>query len=259
MENVLPSFTKQNFFDEMMAKYPAGVKVFRDWLTEYKTRPDSYQVFHPCCSTHPDNPDFHDLPGAMQVGIWIQFIMERGACSWEIEDLLDYDWKEDMAATFRMIEEEKEAGANEATNTTEAIKLADENLLPNIAASSMRTPDEIRRQIYCLMAMLHLLPDRWNEAAQRGIEAQIAILTGEKTSDYYEVDETADEFEDADMEVYWDAQRVEVWLISKKAKDLFDANELPDTFKVPALDAERKLVEPLHFGIFGSQPQQAAD
>lgn len=106
------NLSKPEFWVPLFQKYPHGMKIFCDWIDEYKERNDWNMLFN----SHSDyqdgqgknapSPKFHDLPLAIQIGIWIEFVCDRGGCSWEIEDMFTYDWKENITETFKMLQEE---------------------------------------------------------------------------------------------------------------------------------------------------------
>lgn len=78
--NDLPkSLTKENFWDEMMEKYPVAMKRFCDWIDEYKKRVHWEELFpfSKVRSGQPVRTKYHDLPVAMQIGIFMQFAYEQ--------------------------------------------------------------------------------------------------------------------------------------------------------------------------------------
>lgn len=76
------SLTKENFWNEMYEKYPDAMKTFCAWIDEYKERVKWDSLFYN------ESDDFyeyavkgrrikyHDLPIAMQIGIFLQFVSE---------------------------------------------------------------------------------------------------------------------------------------------------------------------------------------
>lgn len=46
------------------------------------------------------------MPGPLQIGIYIEFIMERGGCQWKVDDLFSFDWKQDITEMFQLIHDE---------------------------------------------------------------------------------------------------------------------------------------------------------
>lgn len=83
----------------------------------------------------------------------------------------------------------------------------------------MRNTEEIERQILGLQNMKNTLPkfnffgdDNW-----AGIDAQVQVLKGEKTSDEF-IEEDSDE----ENEVYADALQAEHWLHGETNEDLFE-------------------------------------
>ncbi len=110
----MKNLTKENFWDALYEKYPKGVQFFYDWIDKYKKKNNWDKLFNGGvlgCSRASDGngydphgspteaPKFHDLPIAMQIGIWIEFVChESGVHEWEINDLVRYDWKADITA-----------------------------------------------------------------------------------------------------------------------------------------------------------------
>ncbi len=78
----MESLTKENFWNELAEKYPEQMKQFGLWIDEYKKRVGWHNLFHL------DNPNafqggpsnfkrkYHELPIAMQFGIFYQFTVE---------------------------------------------------------------------------------------------------------------------------------------------------------------------------------------
>lgn len=64
------SLTKENFWNELYDKYPDKMKVFCSWVDEYKEKVNWEQLFGNA------GKKYHDLPIAMQIGIFIQFTTE---------------------------------------------------------------------------------------------------------------------------------------------------------------------------------------
>jgi hypothetical protein len=114
------TLTKENFFNEMMEKYPKAMKMFCTWIDEYKESVNWNKLFNDSysrtniqrasngeiCNIDVSAPKFHDIPYDMQVGIWINFA----------EDTLDHlfeqpeysysgDLEEDIKTVFKEIEE----------------------------------------------------------------------------------------------------------------------------------------------------------
>src|SRR6185369_14480780 len=75
MENV----NKENLFNELMEKYPEGMKIFCDFIDEYKKKNNWDVLFNGNKTTlfgpKTISPKFHELPIAMQTGIWFEFIV----------------------------------------------------------------------------------------------------------------------------------------------------------------------------------------
>ncbi len=81
MENL----TKENFFNELMEKYPAAMANFCKWIDEYKKRVDWHGLFnwnYHAGEKEPDGkdkyryPKFHEIPYEMQIGIILKWMQE---------------------------------------------------------------------------------------------------------------------------------------------------------------------------------------
>lgn len=79
----METLTKENFWDEMSQKYPKAMKHFLNWIDGYKESNNWFDLF----TTHlaPDKsgnweaPKYHELPIAMQFGIFLQWMCETSA------------------------------------------------------------------------------------------------------------------------------------------------------------------------------------
>ncbi len=122
--NISQTLTKENFWNEMMEKYPNAAKKFCDWIDEYKKAVSWATLFNAEVSytqkaTGGFNvitttaPKYHDLPYAMQLGIWIEYMCQRGGCQWEIENMFDFDLAKDIEGTFKNLLEEEAIEENE--------------------------------------------------------------------------------------------------------------------------------------------------
>lgn len=94
--------SKKDFWDVWYAKYPGEVQRFYTWLDDYQKRVgwdgliyDDYKE-----GDRGDTPAYFDLPIAMQVGIFIQFVAETDN-RYGIEMIIEY--KEDWAAVPQTI------------------------------------------------------------------------------------------------------------------------------------------------------------
>jgi hypothetical protein len=88
-----------------------------------------------------------------------------------------------------------------------------------------RTQDEINLQIEGLKKDKEKVPEQsmFGDKNWEKIDAMISVLEGKKkTNDYYE-DESAEEFEEGDNDIFFDAERAEQWLQGHEKADLFDA------------------------------------
>ena len=68
------NLTKENTFDELQQLYPEGMKVFLAWIDEYKKANEWDKLFGDGMGRFDrDAPKFHELPLAMQAGIFVEF------------------------------------------------------------------------------------------------------------------------------------------------------------------------------------------
>ena len=108
----LENLTKENFWNDLQAKYPKGMKVFCDWIDEYKKANDWNMLFNSdseyqnAAGKNAPAPKYHDLPLSMQMGIWIEFVVDRGGCEFEIEDMFKFDLREEITEYIIMLEAE---------------------------------------------------------------------------------------------------------------------------------------------------------
>lgn len=72
----MESLTKENFWNELNNAYPEQMKEFCAWIDEYKKRVDWDGLFNGLKGPFTSSPKYHDLPIAMQLGIFWEFSME---------------------------------------------------------------------------------------------------------------------------------------------------------------------------------------
>lgn len=81
--NIPASLTKENFWNKMMEDFPKATKSFCKWIDEYKKNVGWNGLFNSNSDYQDANgknakaPKFHDLPYAMQHGIWIFFCQDQ--------------------------------------------------------------------------------------------------------------------------------------------------------------------------------------
>lgn len=69
----METLTKEEFWDPLAEKYPDLMTEFRAWIDKYKERVDWSNIFFSFVK-------YHDLPVAVQIGIFFQFMAET---SWK--------------------------------------------------------------------------------------------------------------------------------------------------------------------------------
>lgn len=87
-----------------------------------------------------------------------------------------------------------------------------------------RSQSEIDAQIEGLKKDKKKLPEfsAFGDKNWEKIDAQIDILEGKGNSDSLYIDETADEYEEGDNDIYFAAKDAENWLDGSRDEDLFD-------------------------------------
>lgn len=91
----MSNLNKENFWNELYAKFPRGTQIFCDWIDEYKKAEDWNKLFNSdseyqnAKGKNAPAPKFHDLPYAMQLGIWIEFVKSRTENDWDMEIFSD--------------------------------------------------------------------------------------------------------------------------------------------------------------------------
>lgn len=108
----MESLTKENFWNAIQEQYPVEMKMFCDWIDEYKKRVQWNMLFkhlpgYSGGAVGFKYPKYHDLPLAMQIGIFIQFTVESSKAnffdpSMQIPFTMD-DWKECVRRWFTKI------------------------------------------------------------------------------------------------------------------------------------------------------------
>ena len=66
----MDNLNKENFFDALQQKHPAGMAIFCNWIDGYKAGVNWHAIVKEWVK-------FHDLPYPMQAGIMIEFFKQR--------------------------------------------------------------------------------------------------------------------------------------------------------------------------------------
>jgi len=78
------NLTKENFWSDMHQKFPKAMTIFCEWIDQYKKKHRWKYLFNEGAYLFPDTsevtmaPKYHDLPFAMQIGIWMEFVYDQG-------------------------------------------------------------------------------------------------------------------------------------------------------------------------------------
>lgn len=106
------TLTKENFWNDTMVSYPKATKLFCDWIDEYKKAVGWGNLFNKHYNTGNDNgwnllPKFHDIPYAMQQGIWIAFVEDTISKFFEQPEYsYSFDLEDDIKTVFFELESE---------------------------------------------------------------------------------------------------------------------------------------------------------
>lgn len=91
------TLTKENFFNRMMESYPVACKRFCDWIDEYKKEADWSILF-----LHRRRYiKYHDIPHAMQLGIFIAFIRDTTPGQDYVIDLMAFNFEDLIEEHFK--------------------------------------------------------------------------------------------------------------------------------------------------------------
>jgi len=90
-----------------------------------------------------------------------------------------------------------------------------------------RTKEEIAVMVEKLEKIKQSLPEHsaFGDNNWEKIDAQIAVIKGEKYPDDYYVDESSEEYQDGDNELWSDAEQAEQWLNGKIDDEEFIGEE----------------------------------
>ena len=105
------TLTKENFWNEIYLKYPNATKIFCGWIDEYKISVGWESLFNAGISLGANeaiskSKKYHELPYAIQQGIWIQFAQEILPTYFEQpEYIYSFDLEEDIKTVLSELEE----------------------------------------------------------------------------------------------------------------------------------------------------------
>lgn len=87
----------------------------------------------------------------------------------------------------------------------------------------MRTKEEVKQQIEGLKNQKIVLPEfsMFGDNNWEKIDAKIDVLEGLKDPDDFYEDETSDEYQDGDNDLFFAAEEAERWLDGESDEDLF--------------------------------------
>ena len=99
------TLTKENFFNEMMRKYPKAMDHFCQWIDSYKKSVNWFELFGGHHNIH-KVPKFHEIPYAMQYGIWIEYCSQELSSFFEQPEHISQfiDLREDIEGVFKETE-----------------------------------------------------------------------------------------------------------------------------------------------------------
>ena len=105
------NLTKENFWDDIYTKFPKATQVFYDWIDEYKKNNNwdlifnsKFKVVETSTSIF-SSPKYHELPYALQQGIWIEFCIDVLSDYFEQPEYIpDTDLEEEIKEVLLNIE-----------------------------------------------------------------------------------------------------------------------------------------------------------
>lgn len=71
------NLTKENFWDDVAIRFPKAFYVFTQWLDEWKNTYGTNNWVDFSIPVEPKDIKFHDYPYAMQLGIMIEFMVDK--------------------------------------------------------------------------------------------------------------------------------------------------------------------------------------
>lgn len=106
--------TQENFFDEMQRRFPAGTQMFMDWFGSYRDRVGWHALFNSDSDYQNSQgknapvPRFEQLPHAMQMGIYLEFLRQGPNVASPDRELLDiniygFDLRSHMATYIEKV------------------------------------------------------------------------------------------------------------------------------------------------------------
>lgn len=111
---MIENLTKENFWNEMQKKYPKAMKKFCDWIDKYKSEhgwerlfnagyDSGYTLDRDSKMTTTQAPKYHELPLALQYGMFVQFLGELYLATGDIQDIRK-DLTSNIIASFEIEE-----------------------------------------------------------------------------------------------------------------------------------------------------------
>lgn len=97
------NLNKENFWNEVMEKYPLATNLFCKWIDEYKEAVNWNKLFAANDNTdqlHSSKYKFHEIPYAMQQGIWIEFANDTLHRFYEQPE---YEYRFDLAEDIKEV------------------------------------------------------------------------------------------------------------------------------------------------------------
>lgn len=97
----MTNLNKENFWNPLMEKYPASVKLFCDWIDEYKEDVFWDELF----LTKPASVKFHHVPYEFQIGILCSFFKQYQMFIIRDESFNEFEIKETIRICFEQLNE----------------------------------------------------------------------------------------------------------------------------------------------------------
>lgn len=104
----MDKLTKENFWDALERSCPEAMWQFKEWIDQYKKDVAWDLLFNSGYGT-PKSPKYHDLPYAIQVGIFLQFVAEnksrQGLTIGEIRTKEDFERMKEIIREYFIFDE----------------------------------------------------------------------------------------------------------------------------------------------------------
>jgi len=117
----MKNLDKENFWNRLQELYPLGMKVFCDWVDEYKRKNNWNDLFGNGKITQRkhywSDVKYHHIPLAFQIGMWIEFVGDTETDTDSPSETECYlkninDWKAEIEAHLEFLNTDLEYEKN---------------------------------------------------------------------------------------------------------------------------------------------------